>query len=122
MKREVEQYIEILNKGDFHEEVDPFVYWREKSRRFPNLSSIALQYLAMPATSASAERLFSCCGLSCKGKKTNVSSVLLESQTYFANSRKTLTFYFSVSNFLFPFLSLSPFYPKIDLSEQEQKL
>ena len=30
---------------------------------------------------ASAERLFSCSGLSCKGKKTNVSSVLLESQT-----------------------------------------
>ncbi|KAI9560463.1 hypothetical protein GHT06_014484 [Daphnia sinensis] len=81
LKREVEEYIEILNKGDFHAEADPLVFWREKSGRFPNLSPIALQYLAMPATSASAERLFSCSGLSCKGKKTNVSSVLLESQT-----------------------------------------
>jgi hypothetical protein len=81
LKREVEEYIQILNKGDFHEEVDPFVFWREKSGRFPKLSPIALQYLAMPATSASAERLFSCSGLSCKGKKANVSPVLVESQT-----------------------------------------
>jgi hypothetical protein len=79
--KELKEYLDILDKGEFDAEIDPLSFWKEKSGRFSNLSGIALQYLAMPATSASAERLFSCSGLSCKGKKTNVSSVLLESQT-----------------------------------------
>ncbi|KAK4028797.1 hypothetical protein OUZ56_021815 [Daphnia magna] len=72
--REIKDYLDILDKGEFDAEIDPFSFWKEKSGRFSNLSGIALQYLAMPATSASAERLFSCSGLSCKGKKTNVAT------------------------------------------------
>ncbi|KAK4009293.1 hypothetical protein OUZ56_018409 [Daphnia magna] len=57
---EIKDYLDILDKGEFDAEIDPFSFWKEKSGRFSNLSGIALQYLAMPATSASAERLFSC--------------------------------------------------------------
>ena len=100
-KREIKEYLDILDKGEFDAEIDPLSFWKEKSGRFSNLSGIALQYLAMPATSASAERLFSCSGLSCKGKKTNVSSVLLESQTLCRFNKKfdinpQSVFFFSV--------------------------
>lgn len=73
-KRGVKDYLDILDKGEFDAEIDPFSFWNEKSGRFSNVSGIALQYLAMPATSASTERLFSCSGLSCKGKKKRVIS------------------------------------------------
>jgi hypothetical protein len=65
----IKDYLYILDKGEFDAEIYPFSFWKEKSGRFLNLSGRALQYLAMPTTSASAERLFSCSGLSCKGKK-----------------------------------------------------
>ncbi|KAK4021491.1 hypothetical protein OUZ56_003406 [Daphnia magna] len=45
LKREVEEYIEILNKEDFNEELDPFLFWREKpyvSRRLCLLSTLTL--------------------------------------------------------------------------------
>ena len=38
-------------------------WWRRHRSVFPNLSKMARQYLAMPATSAGVERLFSAGGL-----------------------------------------------------------
>ncbi len=88
LKQEVRDYIEMIDKGEFSQECKVLHFWKEKMGRFPTLAPIALQYQAMPATSTSAERLFSCSGLSCKGKKTNVSSVLLESETLCRFNRK----------------------------------
>lgn len=89
LKQEVKDYIYLIDKGElFSQECEVLHFWKDKTGRFPTLAPIALQYQAMPATSASAERLFSCSGLSCKGKKTNVSSVLLEDETLSRFNRK----------------------------------
>ena len=44
------------------EEVDVLLWWKEHAHMFPNLSKMARQYLAMPASSAGVERLFSAAG------------------------------------------------------------
>ena len=67
---EIKDYLYILDKGEFDAEIDPFLSGKKKIGRFSNLSGIALQYLTIPTTSASAER-----------RQTNMSSVFLESQT-----------------------------------------
>ena len=40
-------------------EINPLEFWRENERRYPKLSKMARKYLAVPATSAPSERLFS---------------------------------------------------------------
>jgi hypothetical protein len=65
----IKDYLYILDKGEFDAEIYPFSFWKEKSGRFLNLSGTALQYLAMPTTSASAERLFFAVGFLAKAKK-----------------------------------------------------
>jgi hypothetical protein len=42
---------------------DPLMWWKQHVQEFPCLSRMARQYLAVPATSASPERLFSSVGL-----------------------------------------------------------
>jgi hypothetical protein len=38
---------------------DVLCWWKAKSKKYPNLSKMARDYLAIPATSTSSERLFS---------------------------------------------------------------
>jgi len=40
----------------------PFKWWASQEKRFPILSRLAKKFLAIPATSASSERLFSDAG------------------------------------------------------------
>jgi len=50
-------------KQDLLEEFQsPLVYWRKHKKLFPYLSKLAKSYLALPATTGSAERLFSIAG------------------------------------------------------------
>ena len=42
--------------------LDPLDWWRKKSADFPHLSILARRVLAIPATQAESERLFSCAG------------------------------------------------------------
>ncbi|CAG2195288.1 unnamed protein product [Mytilus edulis] len=41
---------------------DPLLYWHSNCQRLPRLAKLAVQYLAIPATSAPVERLFSTAG------------------------------------------------------------
>jgi len=60
-KRTSEQETEIfLHEGQMDEM--PLDYWARKSSEFPILSQVARKYLAIPATSARIERVFSTAG------------------------------------------------------------
>ncbi len=39
--------------------MDPLVWWRHHAAQFPNISKLAKKYLAIPASTASSERVFS---------------------------------------------------------------
>jgi hypothetical protein len=59
---EVKQYLEIPQiKGGMM--FDLLGWWKSCKGKFPNLSKMARQYLALPATSGVVERLFSKSGL-----------------------------------------------------------
>ena len=45
------------------------VFWKEKEKEFPKLCKIALAVLAVPATTAPVERIFSQAGMSTGGKR-----------------------------------------------------
>ena len=44
-------------------DTDPLMWWKKHVQEFPHLVRMARQHLAVPATSASPERLFSSVGL-----------------------------------------------------------
>ena len=50
--------------SDITQDVDVLVWWRDVGRaRFPRIAVMTRQFLAIPAASATAERLFSFAGL-----------------------------------------------------------
>ena len=56
---EIDIYLEEKVEGS---QVDPIEWWRTYESRFPNLSRMARDYLAIPATSVPSERCFSIAG------------------------------------------------------------
>jgi hypothetical protein len=54
-----EEYIIYLNEINESKNIDPLIYWKNNSYKFPILSILARRYLAIPATSASIESTFS---------------------------------------------------------------
>ena len=53
---------------------DPLEFWRLNAGRFPVLAVLARRYLAIPASSASSERLFSRLKLIATAARQNLSS------------------------------------------------
>jgi hypothetical protein len=44
-------------------DTDPLIWWKQHQQEFPRLARMTRQYLAVPASSSSPERLFSSVGL-----------------------------------------------------------
>ena len=51
---------------------NPLQWWKKWGSKFPNLAQLARRYLAMPATSAPVERLFSVAGLVATAKRNRL--------------------------------------------------
>lgn len=61
-KSEVEEYL-LLSQIPFTMAFDLLDWWRTRSAMWPNLSRMARQFLALPATSGGVERIFSAGGV-----------------------------------------------------------
>ena len=57
---QLQAYIQVQQVPN---DTDPLMWWKQHQQEFPDLSRMARQYLAVPATSASPERFFSRVGL-----------------------------------------------------------
>lgn len=78
---EVERYLrlpEIPLQTPSGQDQDILYWWKEHASMFPNLSKMARQFLAAPASSASAERLFSAAGKMHDDLKKSTSEDTLE--------------------------------------------
>ena len=75
VKSEAELYLE-MPAPPMHEDV--LKWWASNETKFPALSVMARQYLSVPATSASAERLFSVAGRTYDDLRQNLKDEMLE--------------------------------------------
>ena len=63
-------------------DADPFAWWRARAAQYPKLSLVARKWLAVPASSAASERLFSSAGLTVTDKRTSLGSELVSSLVF----------------------------------------
>ena len=56
---EVKSYMKFKIKGNENRETDILKWWKDHKDTFPNLYTLAIQYLCIPASSTSSERAFS---------------------------------------------------------------
>ncbi|XP_042213373.1 zinc finger BED domain-containing protein 4-like isoform X2 [Homarus americanus] len=61
-----------LNQPCLQEDGDPLGYWKAKQPEFPVLARLAAKYLAIPATSAPVERMFSIVGKLFRPERCNL--------------------------------------------------
>lgn len=54
------------------QDADPLAHWRKKATQYPTLALVARKWLAVPASSAASERLFSSAGLTVSKKRTRL--------------------------------------------------
>ena len=74
----------LAYKQEDSAEKHPLNYWRINEVRFPRLAHLARNYLAIPASSAPVERLFSRAGNNQTLKRTRLGELPLNAQTCFA--------------------------------------
>lgn len=72
---EIEMY---LNAPTLDEDANPLDYWRQHQTQFPTLCQLAKRYLAIPASSAPVERLFSIAGRIFSKERSCLSDVRFE--------------------------------------------
>nr|CAD7258954.1 unnamed protein product [Timema shepardi] len=57
------QHLVVVHPPRVPRSTNPYIWWREEgSRKYPNVSKLALKYLGIPATSVCSERVFSSSG------------------------------------------------------------
>lgn len=72
LERQVEDYLNLLPKLS-KADGDILAYWRSHSTTVPDLARLARKVLAIPASSATSERLFSAAGRTISDQRTNLS-------------------------------------------------
>lgn len=69
---------------------DAILYWKDNAARFPYLTKLAFSLLAIPASSASAERAFSAAGWHCLGRKNRTTQDFLASKVFLTCNKDIL--------------------------------
>ncbi|MGH0123568.1 UNVERIFIED_CONTAM: hypothetical protein FKN15_037013 [Acipenser sinensis] len=67
-----------LSQPYLPEDSDPLAYWKGKQMEFPHLAQLACKHLAIPASSALVERLFSVAGKVFRPELCNLSDAKFE--------------------------------------------
>ncbi len=75
---QLNDYMSFLERGNLCQQ--SFAFWEANRDRFSLLYGLAVQMLAIPATSAPVERMFSQAGLSASGQRKNIGPDLIESE------------------------------------------
>ncbi len=94
--RQMLDYLEMPNKPVIDEKgnnaikVDQIVFWQDHSARFPDLVSLALTIVAIPASSAASERLFSISGWHCADRKDRLDKQHLAAKTFLSCNKDLL--------------------------------
>lgn len=68
-------------------DVDPILWWRDQNKTFPNMHKLAINYLTVPATSVSSERMFSAAGRLVTKARSSLSTKHVD-QVLFLNKNK----------------------------------
>lgn len=71
-EKDLDEIEDYLRSAPISEDENPLRFWRLNHERLPVLSSMALKYLALPATSASVERLFSVGGSIMRSRRASM--------------------------------------------------
>ncbi len=88
LEMQITELIWVLENGEFQEGAAGVQFWLQNENRFSRIALLALQMLAIPATSAPVERMFSQAGLSAIGQRTRIAPVLLEAEVLMKYNRK----------------------------------
>jgi hypothetical protein len=88
-KTELEKYLMLEEE---ERDTDPLEWWRLNRRRYPTLAVLARRYLAIPASSASSERLFSRLKLTATATRQGMSAETLCELLFVSYHQKELGF------------------------------
>lgn len=85
---EVERYFDSVDT--LAENVDPLSYWENQLQEYPLISSVALDILTIPASSAPIERVFSTAGEYTTGKRNRLADSNLEREVMLKRNKHFL--------------------------------
>ena len=71
-------------------QLDPLVYWINRLSRFPSLAKIACDLLAVPASTAPVERIFSTSGEATTGRRNRLTDENLEREVFLRQNKMYL--------------------------------
>lgn len=89
-KSEIDRYFDSLEPLAAADDADPFEYWLSQQATYPLLSSIAVDILTIPGSSAPVERVFSTAGESTMGKRNRLSDHNLEREVLLRKNKHFL--------------------------------
>ena len=75
-----------MNVGDLDEDKCPLQWWRDNAEKYERLSILARRFLAVQATSAASERVFSAASLIISNKRTCLKSEIAGKLLYISQN------------------------------------
>jgi hypothetical protein len=92
---EIEPVLEELRRYKAEPAIDfgakPLKWWLKNASRFPRVAAVAREMLAIPASSANVERLFSRSGLTCTDLRNNLDPELVEMIMWLVGNEEMMT-------------------------------